>query len=63
MQIIHEEPELTTPFEIRTDPRRIRSRLVDAVMDRRNWQRNTEIKIMLVLLPMVVVVVYWMMFG
>ena len=37
METIHEEPELTTPFDIRTDTRRSRSALVDAVMDRLWW--------------------------
>lgn len=37
MQIIHEEPELTTPFDIRTDLRRSRSALIDIVMDRFWW--------------------------
>lgn len=39
MQIIHEEPELTVPFEIRSDPRRRQDepKLLETVMDRFWW--------------------------
>lgn len=34
MQVIHIEPELELPFEIKSNPKRTRSKLVDAVVDR-----------------------------
>ncbi len=37
MITIYEEPELTTLFDIRTDPRRSRNALIDVVMDRFWW--------------------------
>lgn len=39
MITIHEEPELTTPFDIRSDPRRRQDEpgLVEVIMDRFWW--------------------------
>lgn len=44
MQIIYEEPELNTPFDIKTDPRRRQDeprmgepKLLETVMDRLWW--------------------------